>query len=132
MKTTQFVATVGPNAGYGHENERSADRIRFVWQEEAARHHAATGVEVSGFVTTGFTVYRTADGCPVGGEVTANVIGVRDPAADPDDAAWREAVRAVAAAVGRRFRQDEVFVTFSPVEFVRVKCGGGEQPDPAA
>ena len=122
MKTTQFVATIGPNAGYGHNNEKSADRIRFVWQEEAARHLAATGVSVSGFVTSGHTVYETDEGCPVGGEVTVNVIGVRDPGDNPKDAAWRKAVGAVAAAVGQRFEQEEVFVTFSAVEFTRVRC----------
>jgi hypothetical protein len=122
MKTTQFVATIGPNQGYGHENERSADRIRFVWQEEATRYHAASGVLVSGFITTGHTVYRVEEGCPVGGEVTVNVIGVRNPKDHSKDAAWRKAVSTVAAAVGRRFKQDEVFVTFSAVEFLRLKC----------
>jgi hypothetical protein len=122
MRSTQFVATVGPNPGYGHDNERPADRVRFVWQEEAARHHAADGLFVEGFVTTGHTVYPAADGCPPGGEVTADVVGVRDPATHPNDRRWRAAVRAVAAAVGRRFGQDEVFVTFSPVEFTRIKC----------
>lgn len=108
MKTTQFVATVGPNPEYAHQNERSADRVRFVWQEEAVRHHGESGVLVGGFVTTGFTVYPPAD--------------------SPNDRAWRKAVRAVAAAVGRRFGQDEVFVTFGPVEFTRVGCGGDAEP----
>jgi hypothetical protein len=76
-----------------------------------------------GFVTTDHTLNPRADGCPVGGEVTADVLGVRDPVDFPDDAAWRAAVRAVAAAVGWRFDQDEVFVTFSAVEFARIKCG---------
>ena len=129
MKTTQFVATVGPNPGYSHQNERTADRVRFVWQEEVVKHHAAGGPLVGGFVTTGFTVYPPADGCPVGGEVTADVVGVRDPDEHADDKAWRKAVRAVAAAVGRRFEQDEVFVTFSPVEFARIKCGGDDDAE---
>lgn len=129
--TTQFVATVGPNPGYGHGNERPADRVRFVWQEEAARHHATAGVFVAGFVTTGHTVYPAADGCPNGGEVTADVVGVRDPAAHPNDRDWRATVRAVAAAVGRRFGQDEVFVTFSRVEFARLRCGTGGEGDAA-
>lgn len=131
MKTTQFVVTVGPNAGFGHHNEKSADRVRFVWQEEAARLHAEGGVFVEGFVTAGHTVYHTADGCPVGGEVTADVVGVRNPADHPNDRVWQKAVRAVAAAVGRRFGQEEVFVTFSPVEFARLECGAGARPSEA-
>ncbi len=60
--TTQFVATVCPNPGYAHQNERSADRVRFVWQEEAVRYHAETGAFVGGLVATGHTLYHPADG----------------------------------------------------------------------
>jgi hypothetical protein len=96
-----------------------------VWQEEAERNAAASGVFVAGFVTTGHTVYPRAAGCPAGGEVTADVVGVHNPADGGDDGEWQQAVRAVAAAVGRRFGQDVVFVTFSRVELVRLRCAGG-------
>lgn len=71
------------------------------------------------------TTRLTAEVCRVGGEVTTDVLGVRDLAEYPADRKWRKAVRSVAAAVGRRFDQHEVFVTFSPFEFSRIKCGGG-------
>lgn len=117
METTQFSLTMGVNPGFKHRNEARGEAVGPRWQAAAADEFARSQIYVSATVTPAKTVYHTDWDCPLGGENVATVTGVRNPAFVADDAAWRDAVRRVAARVGRELGQKNVYVTFQAVEF---------------
>jgi hypothetical protein len=117
MKTSQFTLTMGVNPGYHHDNKIGLDAVAPVWHEEADRVYADTQIYVSASVTPGVTVYHPDWGCPVGGEKTVVISGIRNPHYCEDDFEWRNAVRRVVLESAKRFSQETVYLAFHDIDF---------------
>ena len=92
-KTISFTATLGVNQGYAHANEleTAVEAVAKEWQKAAALVLSESGVYVGAVIKDSKTVYHTDWGCPVGGEVTAEISGVCNPEYTAV-AAYKEAV----------------------------------------
>lgn len=82
IKTISFSATLGVNQGYGHANEAQSamEIVGAEWQKAAAEVNSESGVYIGAVIKDSKTVYHTDWGCPVGGEVTAEISGTCNPA----------------------------------------------------
>jgi hypothetical protein len=129
LKTTQFTLNIGVNAGYGHENQ-AADPVKMVaqlWQRHARNQYFnASAPLVGALVSPVKTVYLESHGCPPGGEDTVLVTGLRNPAFCSDDKSWREAVKAIALAVGKELNQTTAYLSFSEIDFLYLKPSAQE------
>lgn len=117
-KTISFSATLGVNQGYGHANaEKSALQIvSEEWQKAAAEVMASGGVYIGAVVKDSRTVYHTDWGCPVGGEVTAEISGTCNPEYTAVEA-YKSAVIAVLEKCAKTLGQSTTQVVFTDGDF---------------
>lgn len=130
MLTIKFSATLGVIAGYSHNNLTvesgalsPAQIVAEVWQQEAGKIYASTGVYPGAVVSDSLTVYHRDWGCPVGGELTAIITGEANPEfIQPEKfntfkASALACLKSCAAILGQTTTQ----MTFSEVDFFYIK-----------
>jgi hypothetical protein len=118
-KTISFTATLGVNSGYGHANETQSAMqvVGAEWQKAAAEVSSESGVYVGAVIKDSRTVYHTDWGCPVGGEVTAEISGVCNPEYTAVEA-YKEVVVKVLEKCAIALGQSTTQVVFTDGEFV--------------
>lgn len=118
-KTISFNATLGVNQGYGHanQNDTAMDIVGRTWQAAAAEVHSESGVYVGAVVKDSKTVYHTDWGCPVGGEVTAEISGVCNPEYTAIEA-YKSAVIKTLEKCAKQLGQSTTQVVFTESDFV--------------
>ena len=119
MNTLNFFATLGVNQGYAHANEleTAVEAVAKEWQKAAAVVFSKSGVYVGAVVKDSKTVYHTEWGCPVGGEVTAEISGVCNPEYTAVEA-YRQAVVATLEKCAVALGQSTTQVVFTEGDFV--------------
>lgn len=118
-KTVKFFASLGVNAGYGHENEIAEPTevvVGKVWQEIAAKVMATSGTYIGAVISSAKTVYHTDWGCPVGGENTVFLTGECNPEFT-ELAVYKIAATEVLRQVGNALEQSTTQICFVETEF---------------
>ncbi len=125
MKTTKFIATLGVNAGYGHNNEKqesATDIVSKVWQDAAKKVFDETWVYISASISDANAVYHTDRWCPEWGEKIAEVAGVRNPEFMKDVEKYKKSVLDVLSICQKELKQTTSQVEFNDdVEFIYLK-----------
>jgi len=118
-RTISFTATLGINSGYGHanENESTMQVVGREWQKAAAEVLAESKIYVGAVIKDSRTVYHTDWGCPVGGEVTAEISGVCNPEYTAVEA-YKEAVVKTLEKCAVALGQSTTQVVFNEGDFV--------------
>lgn len=132
-----FVAVFGVVPGYGHDNGlpegTSADAlVAHAWRESMEAEFASSQILCSGLVTPARVVYPVAFGCPVEGEIVAEVSGKSNPKFTPAESfpEYREAVIRVVKATQARLAQSRVQLIFGEATgfvYFEPEDSGGEQ-----
>lgn len=134
--TTEFSLTIGMVPGYfnhvgggvvdGRDIPTAAlHYATSVFQFEAEALANEHGTLVTGVVEFAVAAYSPLHGCPRGGEPIVHIFGVRNPAHNPDDMPWRDAVTTLAAKLAERFDQTTAYLSFREVSFHYIERRSG-------
>ena len=124
--TVSVTAVIGVTPGYFHANENIADAAAFgtLYQEVADKVFSDTNMYCGAVVSPCKVIYRTAWGCPVGGENAIRVTADCNPSYDKERApaeyiaAWKEAFLTIVETLMAALDQTTVTVSFSDGEMV--------------
>lgn len=119
MKTTQFFLNIGINPGYFHDNEieNGQKLVSLLWQQKIERFN----IKIGALVSSVNTVYDTHHGCPIGGEETVFLTGLRNPYFCLDDVEWRKTVQTMVEELVKDLNQTTAYLSFTEVDFIYIR-----------
>lgn len=117
MTTQEFSFTIGINPGYFHDNSKKFKIEDFVkiWNKESLDEEKNGGLYIPIVINPSLTVYKEEWGCPVSGEKTITVSGVRNPLFSKDMNQWQNSVKNIVMAVSKELKQATVSLIFREV-----------------
>lgn len=120
VATNEFKLNVGVNPGYHHDNEvlNAVKIVSELWQKHAEELYQVKQVFIAGMVSLAKTVYRQECGCPLGGEDTVVICGLRNVEFCANEQLWKDCVTEVSIRVAKELQQTTAYLTFTIVGFI--------------